>query len=280
MADRHVTTLRERIPSTVEMIDTGHGLVENQFKEINTIQGSQISHVISIFENISIHIMEILDQYYETFGAKNIYLLGCIAWLSDKDILATMAKAAGVLILVNDEDFSKWGQKRSLAKLYDELPRIKEPFSVIFKHSVNVQLKTIPSGDGKTNFCGAIRVVGTRPVNTTLTLLDEDDDEDDASADGMDVPTTPAPTTPNKRRPKSSVFQKGPILHSKYLIPCYWEGINTQFTPLGVFTGSYNYTMNARQNQENVVWIASEDEGNIYLNDFVRSFAVSRPIRR
>ena len=49
---------------------------------------------------------------------------------------------------------------------------------------------------------------------------------------------------------------------------------------MGAFTGSMNWTKNSRKNQENVVWIESKKVGEAYLDDYVRSFQVSKPMRK
>ena len=87
------------------------------------------------------------------------------------------------------------------------------------------------------------------------------------------------PNNQTEESPKQ-VFQSGPILHSKYLIISYWKGPGHRFKSIGAFTGSMNLTEKARQNQENVVWIESEAVGDCFFSDYVRSFLVSRRLRR
>lgn len=251
---RRTTTIKDRISTDVAHIDTGvknDGIIENPFKDIVLIKGSEINHINILFGKISKHIVELMETMYTIYGAANIYFVGCIAWFSHPTILKSMAKCAGVQIIVNDEPYRTWGGG-GMPKKYDCLPRISHPFNVIFKKSPNKVMKGLdPLGVSlKTGgHFASVRALGTR----------------DEGGDGTE---------------KAPIFQSGAILHSKYFIPCFWGGPKTKFQPLGVFMGSMNLTKKASQNQENMLWISSERVGEEYFNDYTRSFIASKPIRR
>ncbi len=284
----HVS-VSERVDPDVTEFDTGDpmkGIVKNPFKDKVVIPRGKIDGDPEVYlGNIHNHIVDLLERIYQTYGRENVYILGCIAWLSDRVIVTAMAQAAGVQILVNDEDFKSWGGGKMVENLYDALPRINVPFKTIFAKCANPILacldieepeppqkssnyfnpftKRVSTSVNLAQYYAAIRVVGTRSISTLTPETDQIDNED----------------TPIEETSYKSSFQSGPILHSKYIIPCVWQP-GKGFRTLGIVTGSCNYTQKSRRNQENVVWIPSEEMGNAYLHDFVRSFQVSLPLRK
>ena len=285
------TSLNERIDYDTAQIDTGTkmGIIKNPFSDKICIPGSDVKNVEAYFSFIHNHIIDLLNRIYLCYGRGNVYILGCIAWLSDPSIVNALCNAAGVQILINDEDFTEWGNGKMAENRYDALPKISIPYDILFSKCDNTLLQCVDPGksnggvggntnsnnssanraERQANYYAAIRTVGSRAIETmNPNTVNETNGVIDLTEENP------------KKKPKSSIFQKGPILHSKYIIPCVWNGPGTKFKPIGVLTGSMNYTDKAKLNQENVVWIESEKLGIGYLHDYVRSFLVSLPIRK
>jgi len=282
-----ITNLTQRIDYDVTEIDTGTlqgGIIENPFKDKVVIPKELIEGDIECyFGNIHFHISDLLERIYNKYGHQNVYMLGCIAWLSDPGLIGILSKAAGVQILINDEDLSKFAGGKTKA-LYDSLPIIKTPYKTIFANCPNkilrylgIDEKPVDRADGYFNpirkktapigqYYAAIRSIGSRAIEIL-------------SPDNPIIIDEPEPTSEPHHKGKP-IFQSGRILHSKFVIPCVWNGPGTRFRALGVLNGSMNWTQKSKLNQENVVWTPSEAMGNGFLNDYTRSFQVSSPVRQ
>ena len=73
-------------------------------------------------------------------GTEKITIVGCIAWLSDPEILEALSYyCVQVFFLVNDEDFNCWGNGKTHL-LYDKLPWCYKSVSELFGHLNDVYL--------------------------------------------------------------------------------------------------------------------------------------------
>jgi hypothetical protein len=287
-------TLHTRIGYGTEQIDTGlkNGIIENPFSDTDIIDG--YSRIRPFFGNIHNHVIDLLAEIYHKHGEKNVYILGCVAWLTDPALIGALAQCAGVQLIVNDEDFGHFGGGK-LRNLYDALPVISVPFSLLFAKSNSPLMRCAdpkpPEPRRRNNtslgsYFSPINLFGTTPnsprhdtslhyaaircIGSRSTKAEDHSDEPIEGEEGG-----------AKTKGQSRFFQSGPIMHCKYIIPCVWHGSGSKFQPLGVLTGSMNFTQKSRQNQENLLWVESEVLGNSYLkNDYTRSFLASEPIRK
>lgn len=99
-----------------------------------------------------------LIEKIEMFG-QNSTVVGCVAWLSHPLILEALKKCRRVLIVVNREDYTVWGNGKCL-QYYKQLPDFDQPISVAFEH-LNTILNTLEPGRkaGKSSFA-SIRAYG------------------------------------------------------------------------------------------------------------------------
>lgn len=285
-------TLNSRIDYATDQIDTGfrNGIVQNPFSDYEMIKG--YAEVGMMYGNIHDHVIDLLAETYTKYGRENVYILGCIAWLTDPALIGALAQCAGVQFIVNDEDFRIFGGGKLVPNLYNALPIINIPYNLIFAKCDSPLLRCCnptPTPKSKTFHyflptnlfkstqskieedapCyAAVRSIGSRSIVTQSTTHDGQIDE--PREDGDKQPKSP-----------SRIFQAGPIMHAKYIIPCVWSGPGAKFKPLGVLLGSMNFTQKARKNQEIMAWIGSEAAGSSCLkNDYTRSFLASEPIRK
>lgn len=70
------------------------------------------------------------------------------------------------------------------------------------------------------------------------------------------------------------------LMHSKYLVFFAPKNANdSRPIPASVWTGSMNYTLKAKRNQENAVFIEDERLARFYFDDFVNSWMQSESLR-
>lgn len=251
-------TVKDRYSKNVAYIDTGHpdvGIIENPFKGVYRGTGEDVKEWGTFFEDIDKCICQTLDTFYKTYGKENVYLLGCIAWISDAALIKKIGECAGCILIANDEYYGCRSRESAIRNLAF-LPKIKVPFKEIFAfapnkilktfdNTVDLEPKTTEEYMGNLGLYGPLLTLGTRPIN---------------------------PENP-------SLFQNGRRQHSKYIIICVWFGQDHEFVPVAVMSGSYNYTEQAKLNQENVIYMSSIPFAKSYYEDFVNSFQAAKPVR-
>lgn len=172
---------------------------------------------------------------------KNLYkkimeadsIMGCIAWLTDFDVLDIMGVVPdGVQLVVQKEDFlrpdigpHKENWKDILRIRYNNLKSTGKHMMAITGHDVTV------CGDG---WPDAVKCVG------------------------------------NHNSSKSPAF---PRMHNKFMIFFKKSGLVRDIRDLGlepyaVWTGSYNITNNAGMSFENAIYITDKTIVNAYFNEF------------
>lgn len=90
-------------------------------------------------------------------GKRKLTVVGCVAWFSDPQIVECLAACCqSIFFLVNDEDFSVWGNGKT-PLLYDQLPWSEVPINTLFQHLNDVfapltgqyaPVRCVKSGDG------------------------------------------------------------------------------------------------------------------------------------
>lgn len=260
--------------------------VTNQFKPI--VQDSNADQVIAYFSSYTLgtnkrwesNLVKGLVKMINTYG-RNRTVVGCVAWLSNQEILTALQGCARVLLIVNREDYSKWGNG-SMLDYYKRLPQFDIPLSVAFSHLDS------PLGALETN-----RVKGKSKYSSVRAF----------GSSGF---------SPGRKGGSG-----GGLEHCKYLIffeqkcfkkrkgqiPERWtldgkimnpleegevvdyeerEGYSYDYQfkelPCAVWTGSMNMTKASETNHENAVFIKSSKVAMGYFHDFSNTFMVSTPV--
>jgi hypothetical protein len=165
-------------------------------------------------------------------------ILGCVAWLTDYEILGALAGITHVSIVVQKEDFlrpdSAGMPKSRLRQLYDNLP------SPMLRYS-------LPGGVSGLNYCGdpsieAVRCVGNHNRERKSAW----------------------PRMHNKFLIFCDLKERG-------------DG-NEIVTPRRVWTGSYNISQNAAQSWENAVLIDSDEVAEAYAREFCQILIFSEKL--
>lgn len=189
------------------------------------------SQVSAIFRNQKEFLIERISHYS--------FIVGCIAWLTDFDIIRALSKVDKVAIVLQKEDFLRpdthrtdnW--KRKLQEAYSSLKESDDRFlwpGLMGQLSVCVDPTIQP-----------IRCVGNHNKDKN-------------------------PAFPRMHN-KFLVF--GDYIEEK-------SGIELKLNE--VWTGSYNFTTNAINSFENVVVIKNSEIAWAYYNEFCQMFALSEPL--
>lgn len=93
-----------------------------------SVSSTQRSRVTAHFDDLQSALMRVISEH----GAGNI-VVGCVAWLSHPGIIRALGRCSHLLLMVNDEDYSRWGGGRCAA-LYDQLPVFTESPASVFGH--------------------------------------------------------------------------------------------------------------------------------------------------
>ena len=171
-------------------------------------------------------------------------IVGCVAWLTDPDILETMSKLEGVSIVVQKEDFlrpdldskRKGVNRDKLRERYNKLNANLERFEFN-----NILPKISYCRD---TFMEAVRCVGHKRSFCTPLMHN-----------------------------KFIVFCK-----SREIKDPDGDYVTREIIPYSVWTGSFNFSLTANTSLENAVVIKNTEIANAYYNEFGQIYAISEPL--
>lgn len=180
-------------------------------------------------------------------------IFGCVAWLTDGDILDALKRCPNVSIVVQKEDFlrpdmkpySNW--KEWLRAKYDALK------------------------------CGVDRCRWS--LGQLMYVL---------SVNSWDGTIDPVRCVGNHNSAKSPAF---PRMHNKFLVFVKLlpseeepdedqdpEDVGGSIDPYAVWTGSFNFTKNAGHSLENAIYITDKNIVQAYHKEYQQIFAISEPL--
>lgn len=172
-------------------------------------------------------------------------VFGCVAWLTDKDILRALANSPNVALVVQKEDFLR--------------PDTKQ-FSGVNKKALRAHYDALTCSFERPHFAGVLRDVSTSldPTMDSIRCLG------------------------NVNREKSPAH---PRMHNKFLIFCESRTVepvdnyeSTTITPKSVWTGSFNFSDTATKSFENAVHISDLDIANSFFGEWQQIYALSEPL--
>lgn len=172
-------------------------------------------------------------------------IFGCVAWLTSAPILKALAKCQNVQVIVQKEDFLRPDiEVKNIDKWKSELLRLYQDVKCdAVRHQFRAPMRDL-------SVCGDPTVDGIRCVG-------------------------------NHNAEKSSAF---PRAHHKFLVFCNVVETDDDFeyTPVALWTGSFNMTKNASQSFENVLYFTDfsgkNQVINAFLNEHHQIYALSEPL--
>ena len=194
-----------------------------------------VANVKVIFHRQKEEILEYINQYNS--------VMGCVAWLTDYEILEALATKDFVSIIVQKEDFLRpdsGSSRKTLRELYASLPT--------YEHR-----KFLPSLAGSLSMAGdpsleAIRCMGHHNSEKS-------------------------PSLPRMHH-KFLVFTNDFALNLNAPPQYPWTVSDSDC----VWTGSYNLSYTARRSIDNVVVLRSEEIVRAYINEWSQMLALSEPL--
>jgi hypothetical protein len=218
----------------------------NEFQLIN-VEGDNTSIVDNSVSTkdgkIKVFFREIKDNLIKEIQNADI-IVGCVAWLTDPEILEAMSKLKGVSIVVQKEDFlrpdldskRKGVNRKKLRERYNKLNANLERFE--FKN-------ILP----KISYCSnpimeAVRCVGHKRSFCTPLMHN-----------------------------KFIVFCK-----AREIKESDEDFVVREIIPYAVWTGSFNFSLTSSTSLENAVVIKYPDIANAYYQEFGQIYAISEPL--
>jgi len=233
-------------------------------KNINdnvTHDSNNIAHdsnnVMVYFENIEERLIELIDSAS--------YCVGCVAWLTNIKILEKLQEKKGVKIIIQKEPYIKRDFNNNirhntyyihLRKLYKSIPNLLDFTNGSNSNSLthNFQIASIPNYDKIENKRKDFSKKKTfKKILNTM----RNDDEYAIRCCGM----------------VSLIYKFKPLMHHKFLIM-----LNKKFKPIGVWTGSYNFTNNGNNSFENAIYITDKKIIGHYIDEFITIYGLSEKI--
>lgn len=200
-------------------------------------KGAKISSgdlfIQTFFDNIEANLIDKINQYQE--GA----IFGCVAWLTNEKILRALAKVKNVQIIVQKEDFLRPDcveqSKVHLKKLYGKL-------------SNNVSRNFMKYGVDDLSW-------GLDPNVESLRCL--------GNFNSVKNPSMP------RCHHKFLVFCRTAISQTHANQPdCDIEYID--YTPEAIWTGSFNFSHNAVNSLENVIYLSDKSGTNPIIEEYLK----------
>lgn len=180
-----------------------------------------------------------LEQHLVGYIEKSSYVIGCVAWLTNRNIIETLENIAGSKIIINKEEYlsSKMlsGKKyyyKCLRGRYDDIPDM----------------------------------FGTNCLCCSKAMTDCDNFKKKI---GGDIGRT--------RKNEGAILTCGIVnnfskMHHKFLI-----FIDDKLNPTGLWTGSYNLSNTSNFSLENALYITDADTINEYIKEFMAIYVYSEP---
>lgn len=220
----------------------------------------------------------ILRRYIKKYG-RNAPVVGCVAWMSDEYIINELSACDGVAIIVNREEYDSWGNG-CVKRRYPKLKKMPKPMHVMFKHLGGVMLNVDTHVKTGSSSLYPVRAFGN-----------------DSNS-----------RKPHKRRNAETEDGFGGLEHCKYVIffvrgskirqkyekngrdILYELSSNKKFKyvishwdddalyPFMVWTGSMNFTGNAKNNHDNAQMHVGLDVGLSFYYDFSVTYITSTPV--
>ena len=229
-------------------MNTGRDIIEN-LNSIDILHDSSRLEQIdnsSNFGNVTIYFRNIKQALIEKIN-KYPVVVGCVAWLSDYEIIEVLSKKE-VSIIVNKEDFLRPDyNKKGLKKTdYD---KIKNHFD----RPNFATSKTFPTG---LSYCSDPTLQGVRCCGVFL-------------------------NTKNRPRMHNKFLIFGEVIHtslesdeSGHVLDVLPE----RFIPKAIWTGSFNLSYTATMSFENCIFIENEEIAQKYFDEYIQILALSEPL--
>jgi len=190
-----------------------------------------------------------IDVYFENIEEKLIdlidsasYCIGCVSWLTNIKILEKLQEKEGVKIIIQKEPYIKRDFNNDIRhnNYYIRLRRLYKSIPNLFEDIENKRndLKKKKTFKKLSNAMLSSDQYAIRCCGVV-----------------------------------SILYNSKPLMHHKFIIM-----LNKKFKPIGVWTGSYNFTNNGNYSFENAIYIRDKDIIKKYIDEFLTIYGFSEKI--
>lgn len=201
--------------------------------------GTKVGGVEVSFRDLKDRLIFLIEQ--------SDYMVGCVAWLTDADILNALAKLKGAAIVVQKEDFLRPDASSTenwRARLRDQYEAIRPLKRSDFRGILDLMSR------------GADPTIGVRCVGNN-------------NRDRV-------PAFPRSHHKFGVFFRNKTSSEQPESIRLFPDGLPVE--PVCVWTGSFNWTRNAGQSFENAVQIYHPPIADAFVWEFQQIAALSEPL--
>ncbi len=234
-----------------DRIRCGDEVIPNHERPICIARGLDFEKSYQIGDHYHEHFLSLMGEF-----GKDRPIIGCMAWFTDTDMIATLAKACKIMVIINDENYSSWGNGVVTKEKYAPLPAFgTTPFSNYWGHIKSaLNFKALQGKEWE-----AVRCYGQK-------CIIERENEDLKKGGNALI--------------KHSNFMT-PIMHAKYLIISekVRENGRTVYMPRWIWQGSMNLTKNSSNNIELCYFIDNRVWALDLFFKFANTFMSSSPVR-
>lgn len=270
---------------------------EDMFKPENMISNVRM---LPIFFDIEATII----AFIRMFGKGKI-IVGCIAWMLNKNILQTLIEYPEcVLFVINEEDYFENPTYVKVVDLYEKLPKSQKPLCLVFSHMDGCGLREMDKDRHgyplQRSITSHIRSRGS-PSFCKFQKKTNNVDNDDEKKEEKDIERHQHPfqrrrthstssfnRTKDEKKKSSKIkanddaSSSRSLMHLKFIV-IFDKTIDTRRgmtvdMPRWTIEGSFNYTHNASYNNENVNIIDSKEISKRYFDHFAKIFKHSNDI--
>lgn len=206
-----------------------HPIDLNKIKKDGVHQILNDCSIQPYFENIESHLTSHIE--------KASYVIGCVAWLSNRDIIQTLSEKKGVKIIVNKEEYLNSNMTLGQRFCYQCLRGKYNDVTDLLKVDCECCQKNVKECQ---NF-----------IKIFDKLCDDSSERDHAIL-------------------TCGIVNNFSKMHHKFLI-----FLNDRFEPYGVWTGSYNLSYTSNFSLENALYITEQSVINEYLKEFIAIYPFS-----
>lgn len=134
-------------------------------QHVNGIENATIFH-----NELHSHFINIMNTY-----GKNKTIVGCIAWLTNNELIDALSLAKRVAIIVNDEDYSTWGFGTVTKEKYQKLPAFNRRFESVWGDKIETPLNMLDHVYEQVRCFGSGKMMNSILHTKTLVICDDND---------------------------------------------------------------------------------------------------------
>ncbi|AKI80115.1 putative phospholipase D/nuclease [Acanthamoeba polyphaga mimivirus] len=203
---------------------------QNFYKYINLNKIKSSNYHSEISDNSIRPYFENLEQHLVEYINKATYVIGCIAWLTNDNIISSLQQKKGIKIIVNKEEFLNPNMEIAKKNYYCTL---------------RSKYQSLPNMFTSKCYCCNDSITNCKKFNKIFGSISMSENNNSAVL-------------------TCGIVNSLPKMHHKFLI-----FFDENLDPVGVWTGSYNLSKTSNFSLENALYITSQIVIAEYIKEFL-----------